>query len=203
MSQRTELRLNEQNIKDPARATRQASDQAIHEESAKRELFWLGGIACAVLAVAGLAVIACSGPLQSGRPQGNTSVEVTQVRPSLAARTNCAEIGISDLRSPAEGLWFQSNCSPSVSTQSNQVSTNCNRSSLDDSFMPIAPGLFVSRLTAGSLGFLWYSQSEACFDLVSARVVTAVCVDQTVSFDWSARSGCSAHGGVLAWVNGR
>jgi hypothetical protein len=33
--------------------------------------------------------------------------------------------------------------------------------------------------------------------------VTAVCVDQTISFDWGSRSGCAAHGGVLAWVNGR
>ena len=172
-------------------------------ESTKRERFWLGGLLCLVLAVAAAVVILGFGPFQSEDHLVNTGVEVTQVGASLAGRTNCTEIGASDLRSPSEGLWFQSNCSASVSTQSNQVSTNCNRSSLDESFTSIAPGLFVSRLNAGSFGFLWYSQSEACFDLVSARVVTAVCVDQTVSFDWSARAVCSAHGGVLAWVNGR
>ena len=197
--------MNENKITDPASAIQQALDTAYMTPTKPcQELFWFAGLACAVLAVAVLAVMTSPGFSRSGRTQQTyAGVEVTEVKTLLAGRTSCAEIGISDLQSPVEGLWFQTNCSSNVSPQPNQVSTNCNRSTLDDSFTSVAPGLFVSRLNSGSLGFLWYSQSEGCFDLVSARVVTAVCVDQTVSFDWSARSGCTGHGGVLAWVNGR
>ena len=37
-----------------------------------------------------------------------------------------------------------------------------------------------------------------CFDLVSARIVTALCVDQTVTFNWNTRGACAEHGGFLA-----
>jgi len=143
--------------------------------------------------------------LQSSRPQtASANVQITEVNaPSPNGRTDCTAIGISDLRSAAEGVWYQSNCTATVGTQANEVSTKCNRTVLDRSFTPIAPSLFVSRLTPGSLGFLWYASADACFDLVSTRVVTAVCNDQTVSFRQGAHSGCDAHGGVLAWVNAR
>jgi len=80
---------------------------------------------------------------------------------------------------------------------------NCNRTSLDPAeFTLVAPGLYVFQQTPASLAYLWYASSETCFELVSSRVVTAVCADQTVSFNWKA-SACSVHGGVLAGVNAR
>src|SRR5688572_3791659 len=94
---------------------------------------------CAVLAAAGLAGIAHSLAFQSGHPAMTDRVDVRQINPTLADRSSCAEIGLTDLRSPPEGLWFQSNCSPTVSTPLNHVSTSCNRTSPDDSFTPIAP----------------------------------------------------------------
>lgn len=160
----------------------------------------LVGIVAVVLA--SLAAIESGGVFQSERPQtASADVQVVEIKAAQTARTNCADIGFSDLRSPAEGVWFQTNCSPSVSTSSNQVSTACNRTSMDKSFTPIGPGLFVSRLNPGAEGFLWYASADACFDLVSVRVVTAVCVDQRVSFNSGRTGGCSGHGGVLAWVN--
>ncbi len=121
----------------------------------------------------------------------------------VADRDNCAEIGLSDLRSPPEGLWFQSNCVAPPAAQMIASLTKCNRTILDPAdFTLLAPGLYVSRLTPASQGFLWYASSEACFDLVSSRVVGAVCADQTVTFNRST-SACTAHGGVLGWVNGR
>lgn len=181
-------------------------DLAVSDEPAKprSQSILAGALVGIIIAIAVLAAIAGSGAFTSEGPQVvNAGVFVTETRPTIAGRTNCAEIGVSDLRSPAEGLWFQTNCTRTAGTQANLISTTCNRTSLDNSFTQVAPGLFVSRLNAGSQGFLWYSESETCFDLVSARIVTAVCVDQTVSFDWRAGSGCSSHGGVLVLVNGR
>jgi len=167
-------------------------------------LLWLGGFICVALAVVALAAIAHSyGRLQVGRPPAAAAaVELSQFPPPLADRLSCAEIGESDLRSPSEGLWSQSNCFPAVEAFPGP-STECNRASLDDTFTPISPGLFVSRGNSASPGYLWYARSETCFDLVSTRVTTAVCADLAVSFKWDARAACSAHGGVLAWVNGR
>ncbi len=168
-------------------------------------LLWLGGFICVVLAVVALAAIAHSyGRLQVGRPPAAAAaVELSQFPSPLADRLSCAEIGDSDLRSPSEGLWVQSNCFPAAEAPFLALSTECNRASLDDTFTPIAPALFVSRGNSASPGYLWYARSETCFDLVSAEVTTAVCADQAVSFKWDARSACAAHGGVLAWVNGR
>lgn len=151
-----------------------------------------------------VAVAAAYGRLDAGPPTpAIAALESTDVPPSPAHRTSCAEIGASDLRSPLEGLWFQSNCAPILEPGLTAISTKCNRVSLESTFAPVAPGLYVSRQSPAAQGFLWYASSEACFDLVSARAVTAVCADQTVSFSGNARSVCSSRGGVLAWVNGR
>ena len=82
--------------------------------------------------------------------------------------------------------------------------TDCNRTWLDPvDFGYIAPKLYVFRQTAASDASLWYASSEICFDLVSTRMVTGVCSDQAVSFNWNIKAGCSSHGGILARVNGR
>ena len=167
-------------------------------------LFWFGGFTSIVLVVVAFVVVASSQVrLPFGVRPPAVAEQVTESSPALA-RTSCAEIGSSDLRSPPEGLWFESNCiSPPAPALITNV-TNCNRTSLDPAeFTPVAPGLYVTRQTQVSTAYLWYSSSETCFDLVSARVVTAVCADQAVSFEWNKRSACSGHGGVLAWVNGR
>ena len=117
-----------------------------------------------------------------------------------ADRTSCHEIGASDLRSPREGLWFQDNCVP-VSDGPLAGTTPCNRRAIDGAeFTEVAPHLYVFRQSWASVGYLWYG-AEACFDLVSGQIVTAVCADLTVSFKWDP-DVCSAHGGVLTWVNG-
>jgi hypothetical protein len=128
--------------------------------------------------------------------------DLPQLPGASASRTSCDEFGSSDLRSPAEGVGFQANCT--VSPASDIGSTKaCNRTSLDPAeFVLVAPGLYVYRHTEASRAYLWYGRSGTCFELVSARVVTVVCNDQTVSFNWSA-DACAAHGGVLATVNGR
>ena len=69
-------------------------------------------------------------------------------------------------------------------------------------FVLVAPGLYVYRYAQASRASLWFASSDTCFNLVSARVVTVVCSDQTVSFSWSA-DACAAHGGVVTTVNGR
>ena len=174
---------------------------------ARREpyLVWFGGFICIVLAVAELAVIASSnGWLQLGRsPPAVAAEQLTEFSPAVANRTSCAEIGSSDLRSPLEGLWFQHNCLTIPVSPLLADTPNCNRTSLDPAeFTLVAPGLYVFQQTPASLAYLWYASSETCFELVSSRVVTAVCADQTVSFNWKA-SACSVHGGVLAGVNAR
>ena len=157
-----------------------------------------------VLIVVALVVVASSQRQLTGvNPPALAAAQLTELPAALANRTSCAEIARSDLRSPPEGLWFESNCLlvPEPPLVANV--TNCNRTSLDPTeFTSVAPGLFVTRQTPSSPAYLWYASSETCFDLVSARIVTAVCADQTVSFRWGT-GACIAHGGVLAWVNGR
>jgi hypothetical protein len=123
---------------------------------------------------------------------------------SLLNRSSCAEVGASDLQLPSEGLWFQSNClAPSQPALVAPMATTCNRTSLDPAeFTGVSPDLYVYRQARASTAYLWYASSEACFDLVSTRSVTAVCADYFVSFQWNARLACSGHGGVLALVNG-
>ena len=160
-----------------------------------------GGVICAAVVLVALMLITPSHdwPQPAGllpalaAEQPNESIR-------LADRTSCEEIGVTDLRSPPEGLWFQSNCIAQPAVTLIASSTNCNRTSMDPAeFAPVAPGLYV---TGRAPAYLWYASADACFDLVSTRVVTAVCTDQTVTFDWNSRA-CSAHGGVQSWVNGR
>ena len=167
---------------------------------------WFGGFIPVVLVLVAFVIIANpqgwlpagAGPLALGAGQ------LAELSPALANRTSCAEIGNSDLRSPSEGVWVQGNCFPIAELPLIASTTSCNRRSLDSGELTvIAPGLYIYRQALGSPAYLWYSSSETCFDLVSARVVTAVCADQAVTFQWNARSACSGHGGVLAWVNGR
>jgi hypothetical protein len=175
--------------------------------SAREEhyFFWFGGFIAVVWGVVALVLVASS---QGGLPVGDgpsvfAAGQSLEVSIALTNRTGCAEIGSSDLRSPREGLWFQSNCVAVPQAPLVATNTFCNRTSLNPAeFASLGSGLFVSRQAPGSQGWLWYESSEACFDLVSTRVVTAVCLDQTVSFNWNA-SACAAHGGVLAWINGR
>jgi hypothetical protein len=121
--------------------------------------------------------------------------------PAAVDRTSCLEIGSSDLRSPGEGLWFQGHCVSSA-VEPSAIAGSCNRSVLDPAgFTEISPGLHVFRQSWSSMGYLWYAGADGCFSLVSSRIVTAVCVDLTVSFKWDA-GACAVHGGVLSWVNG-
>ena len=180
----------------------------MNESRARQEpyLLWCGGFVCIVLAVAALAVIASSnGWLQmGGSPPPVAAEQLTVSSPAQADRTSCGEFGASDLRSPAEGVWFQDNCLTTAAVSPLEAkAANCNRTSVDPAeFTLIAPSLYVFRQTAASVAYLWYASSDTCFRLVSGRVVTAVCVNQSVSFNWDANA-CSGGGGVLALVNGR
>jgi hypothetical protein len=182
------------------------ADKRFDDRGARRELdlMWIGGLICAIWAVAALALIAGSNEwLQSGGPKPVAAEQLTESSPAPANRTSCADIGTSALRSPAEGVWFQGNCTNRSTPSQEGSEARCNRTSLDAAeFSLVAPGLYVFSQGPASRAYLWYSSSESCFDLVSARAVTVVCTDQTVSFDWSA-GACSAHGGVLASVNAR
>ena len=168
-------------------------------------LLWFGGFVSVVFGLMILVVIANSeGSPTEGVLSSTLAVgQLPDLTPALADRTNCAEIGRSDLQSPSEGLWFQSNCLAIPELPLTALTTNCNRTFLDRAeFIEVSPGLHVFRQSQASRAYLWYASSDACFDLVSTRVVTAICTDRTVSFDWKT-SVCSANGGVLAWVNGR
>ena len=168
-------------------------------------LKWFGGFICVLLAVVVLAAIAHTyRSTGAGIPPTNAGATGLAPYPqAVADRRSCAEIGGSDLRSPAEGVWFQASCLASREPSLTALITDCNRVALDDRFALVAPGLYVFRPTQSSGAFLWYARSATCLDLVSTRAVTAVCVDQTVSFNWNARAACATHGDVLAWVNGR
>jgi hypothetical protein len=164
---------------------------------------WVGGLACIVFVIAALVVVVSS----YGWPNSESALaavvqDLTEASPATTHRTSCTEFGTSDLRSPSEGVWFQSNCTSAPASDMGSTS-GCNRTSLDPAELtPVAPELYVYRQTPASRAYLWHSTSDTCFSLVSARVVTAVCTDQTVTFEWSAEA-CAAHGGVLAAINGR
>jgi hypothetical protein len=165
---------------------------------------WFGGLSCLIMGVVALIVLASSsGWLQPGKSLQVVAAEaLSESSPGLADRTTCAEFGSSDLRSPSEGVWFQGNC---VGVQASLAANSapCNRTLLDPAeFTLVAPGLYVYRQSLGSRAYLWSSKSDTCFSLVSGRVVTVVCADLTVSFQWI-DDACSPHGGVLAAVNAR
>jgi hypothetical protein len=160
-------------------------------------------MAVVLLVVAAFVVVNRQAPLALGvPPRALASERSGAAPPALPNRTSCAAIGRSDLRSPAEGLWVQGNCVAAPQLPPAESATSCNRTALDPGeFTEVAPGLHVFRHPSAGQSYLWYASSEGCFDLVSDRVVTAVCGDQTVTFSWST-SACAAHGGVLALVNG-
>lgn len=118
-------------------------------------------------------------------------------------RTDCAAIAGTDLRSPEEGLWYERNCATLSAHQPASTVTTCNRTEMKpDEFREIGPGLFIYRGDRSDHAYLWYQSAPECFDLVSSRLVTAVCVDMTVTFRWGP-DACARHGGTLAQVNGR
>jgi hypothetical protein len=120
-------------------------------------------------------------------------------------RNSCDAIRNSDLRSPTEGVWFQTHCSRQVSNRPGLVAaTGCNGPAREDpALRPITDRLFAYRQSTTSRAYLWYASAPDCLDLVSDQVVTAVCADQAVSFNWDANAACYGHGGVLARVNGQ
>jgi hypothetical protein len=92
------------------------------------------------LVVSACAVVSEAKP--TARP-ADTGASVTR-----ADRTNCAQIGNSDLHSPLEGIWYQTNCLPASRFPQGVASTICNRPSLAAAeFRMVAPGLFTYRQT--------------------------------------------------------
>lgn len=174
-----------------------------HEE---RYLMWVGAFMATLVLLGAFIVVAASPGWLSlgGSAAALAADQPTSFGPPSPDRTSCTDIGKSDLRSPTEGLWFQTNCLAADGSRPVTWSTTCNRTSLDAAeFALVAPGLYVFSQSPAAPSYLWYASSEACFDLVSSRVVIAVCADQKVTFQWDARSACRGHGGVLAWVNGQ
>jgi hypothetical protein len=154
-----------------------------------------------VVAAAALLTPALAGIQGLAGPPAPAAEPAVHSSPVLPDRTACLDIGTSDLRSPREGLWFQDNCLPEAEGPLAGTAP-CNRSTFDTpEFDQVTSDLHVFRQSPSSFGYLWYAGAEACIDLVSARIVTAVCVDMTVSFRWVA-DPCAARGGVLTWVNG-
>jgi hypothetical protein len=172
--------------------------------SPEPDLIWTGALACVIFTVIAITVIATTG---GWLPPGGSTPAIaaapsTESSPVPSDRTECAEFGSSDLRSPAEGVWYQANCT-GTTEPGRAGGAECNRTSLDPvNFRLVAPGLFVYSRTPTSRASLWYASSDTCYHLVSARAVTFVCADKTVSFSRS-DDACSAHGGVLAKVNAR
>jgi hypothetical protein len=179
----------------------------MNESGAPREpyLVLCGGLICIVMAAVFVgAIVASSGWL----PLAESPLAVVAAAPEAESsgepgdRTDCGRFGSSDLRSPQEGLWFQANCTGVPDSPAAGNEATCNRTALDPAeFRLIAPGLYVFQQTTASRAYVWYASGEGCFNLVSARVVTVVCADQTVSFSWG-KGVCSERGGVLARVNG-
>ena len=164
--------------------------------------WWCGALLCLALVFGAVAALAStSGLIHLSRATPALGAGRSEAESRPPDRVSCDEFGLSDLRSPAEGVWYQSNCVALPLSLAANVTT-CNRTSMDEAdFTPVAPGLFVTHGGSTSAAYLWYASSESCFDLVSTRAVTAVCTDDTVTFGWTS-SVCDAHGGVLAWVNG-
>ena len=144
-----------------------------------------------------------SGCAASGEAAPKPGTSQGSVFATLPNRTSCDAIGSSDLHSPEEGIWYQTHCLPVSAFPQGVASTVCNRLSMDATeFSQVGPGLYVYRPTAGSTAYLWLATTPTCFDIVSARVVTFVCNDRTISFQWDARAACEKHGAILARING-
>ena len=113
-----------------AEAVRFGATSGVREEP---YLLWFGGFISVVLVVVAFVVVANSqGRLPVGvRPPAFAAEQLTEFSPALTHRTSCAEIGSSDLRSPSEGLWFQSNCMAVAPVPLVATSTSCNRTWLD------------------------------------------------------------------------
>jgi hypothetical protein len=158
----------------------------------------------AALLALGLAVVVSDlwGSVAGGeRAFAEDTTAAGRIPKPLPNRTSCADIDRSDLRSPEEGLWFEANCGTARNADAPPAA--CNRTALDArEFVEAAPGFFVYRHPGSSSGYLWYAAGENCYELVSSRVVTAVCADRVVTFKWS-QDACASHGGTLVRVNGR
>ena len=171
---------------------------------AEPRLLWFGGVIVVVLLVVGFAILANPlGWLNVGLPTPALATEQGATPSTLGERSTCAEFhGGGELLSPEEGVWFQGHCVSTVALVDG-VAPSCRRTSTDvPEFTQISPDLYVFRQGQGSAAFLWHASAEACLDLVSSQIVTAICADRAVTFGWDERSACSSHGGVIAWVNG-
>ena len=147
------------------------------------------------LVVSACAVVSEAKPASSGTETGAAVAK--------ADRSDCAAIGSSDLHSPLEGVWYQTHCLAPSAFPQGVATTNCNRPSIAATeFRQVAPGLFIFRQTESSTAYLWYATTPNCLDLVSGRLVTAVCTDRAISFQSDLRLSCSDHGGVLVRING-
>lgn len=152
----------------------------------------------AIILTAAVTACATSGEAKLSGSPPDTGSSVTK-----ADRTNCADIGTSDLLSPTEGVWYQTHCLPASAFPQGVATTSCNRATIAAiEFRQVASGLFVFRQTESSPAYLWYASTPNCLDLVSGRVVTAVCVDRAISFQSDLRLSCSGHGGILVRING-
>jgi hypothetical protein len=152
----------------------------------------------AIVLATAVAACAKSGEAKLSDMRPDTGSSVTK-----ADRTSCAAIGTSDLLSPTEGVWYQTHCLPASAFPQGVATTSCNRPAIAAiEFRQVASGLFVFRQTESSPAYLWYATTPNCLDLVSGRVVTAVCVDRAISFQSDLRQSCSGHGGILVRING-
>ena len=140
--------------------------------SPEPDLMWIGALTCVIFTVIAMMVIA---PTGGWLPPGGSTPAIaaapsTESSPVPSDRTECAEFGSSDLRSPAEGVWYQANCASTVAP-GRVGSAECNRTSLDPvDFRLVAPGLYVYKQTPTSRASLWHASSDTCFHLVSAKV---------------------------------
>jgi hypothetical protein len=154
-----------------------------------------------LIAILLAAVVSACAVVSEAKPASRQSdTDASVVR---ADRIDCASIGTSDLLSPLEGVWYQTHCLPASAFPQGVATTSCNRPSLASlDFREVAPGLFTFRQTASSTAYLWYATSPNCLDLVSGRMVMAVCVDRAVSFQSDRRLSCAGHRGALVRING-
>jgi hypothetical protein len=167
-------------------------------------LICFGGVLAVVIGVVAFAILANPlGWLNVGPPAAAMATEQGDALQTAGMRTTCAEfVNNGELQSPEEGVWYQGHCVSTVSLVDG-VAPSCRRTSANaPEFTQVAQDLYVFRQGQGSAAFLWHASAEACLDLVSSQIVTAVCADRAVTFSWDERSACSSHGGVIAWVNG-
>ena len=192
---------------------RQAGEQPFDERWASESrlstpeqprLVWFGGVLALVIGVVTFAILANPlGWLNVGLPTPALATEQGTAASTVGLRTTCAEFVVGgELQSPEEGVWFQGHCVSSVSLVDG-VAPACRRTSTDaPEFTQIAPDLYVFQQGQGSVAFVWHASADRCFDLVSSQVVTAICANRAISFDWDESSTCASHGGVVTWVNG-